>query len=835
MLYYVTVVQHLMVEVEGAVYRTIRFVDKIISNWLFFSLCLTVCLVMASFGWQVTSPEIGKDLFFLFGLCFIGIGLLLHSFSESRSFFTFSFLPLLISFFVIQFVSGIVASYPFVSSTRMVHLLLVFIFFLSVLLVKWTFRRLQSLLSVLTSLNFFLCLYGFAQYSGLDPFQWTGFEGRIFSMLGHPNIFAAFLIFSIPVIFVFIQSSPSVKMRYFGWISLFSAVTALILTRSRSAWVALVVITLLALIFFRSRISISLQWKKIIWTLIPVFLLFLLVYFDIALFDRVRSLLSMSDPSVSSRILIYKNVFSAICASPFFGWGTGTFQAVFPQYQSAELLLIPPFTETRMLYHAHNEYLELALENGLAGLLFFAGLLYFIIRALYKAVSLESHKRTIVSGIGFGILGVLFQNIVSVSLRFLTTQVIFWLGTAILLSITEGFRNEDQKGAEEFRVQPNRFLIIFTRFLIVFMIVIVAVPVWRNFTAERFVYRAENSLEQKDFPTARKLSSHAIHLNPSSIVALNTLGEANLRMERWDAAYNAFLMVLHINPFHPLSHYHLALVKYMQSDLTGALNHATQAYRQRPNSWQVEELIGEIRLREGNLIEAEKWFFKATEHSSSNRNAIYNLGKIAALRGHYKIAFDYYSRLLKLDSNTLDFWRDISVINSQWSEGMKRRKVPQKENSDLSSQVLHNKLSIYCIESRSADTVTPSLEVSQVLSQSFQFECPHLNRILIKTATYHHQISPSYYFSLYRIEDGERVLIEKQFHEGLPVNDNEWLGFDFNGIEIEPGRYCFELTPGDETSCSYLHFWVKLRGMYKEGDLNIGRIKTGSDLQFAVE
>jgi len=70
---------------------------------------------------------------------------------------------------------------------------------------------------------------------------------------------------------------------------------------------------------------------------------------------------ALTDHAIAERFLIYADSWSWLRDSPVFGTGLGSFETVYPSYQNLDL--------TGLVEHAHSDWLELALETGLAGLL----------------------------------------------------------------------------------------------------------------------------------------------------------------------------------------------------------------------------------------------------------------------------------------------------------------------------------------------------------------------------------------------------------------------------------------------------------------------------------
>ncbi len=82
----------------------------------------------------------------------------------------------------------------------------------------------------------------------------------------------------------------------------------------------------------------------------------------------------LTDMKDASRLSIYKDTLRMWWSKPLVGYGSGTFDLVYPTYQS--------FVTDSLINHAHNDYLELLSETGLIGM----GLIvWFLVNAYRNA------------------------------------------------------------------------------------------------------------------------------------------------------------------------------------------------------------------------------------------------------------------------------------------------------------------------------------------------------------------------------------------------------------------------------------------------------------------
>jgi len=77
-----------------------------------------------------------------------------------------------------------------------------------------------------------------------------------------------------------------------------------------------------------------------------------------------------------TRLTIRSRLLAHVAQRPFLGWGLGTFPVVYPEFRS--------FYTTFFVNQAHNDYLQLLVETGLAG---FAIAVWFLVLVFRRAAS----------------------------------------------------------------------------------------------------------------------------------------------------------------------------------------------------------------------------------------------------------------------------------------------------------------------------------------------------------------------------------------------------------------------------------------------------------------
>ncbi|MBI3307295.1 MAG: O-antigen ligase family protein [Candidatus Omnitrophica bacterium] len=248
-------------------------------------------------------------------------------------------------------------------------------------LLRWTalaagFLMIQSfpessmkrLLTVIACAGVLEAIYGlFQTHSGLEMALWKAKEAHRGFVTGtylNRNHLAGFLEMSLGIQLGFLLSAfwkkDKGKMAAWG-LSFLISLTALIQTASRMGIMSF----FLSFLFMAFFLPLPSKSKKI-------FFLFAFVLGGMALWHGWDVLsyrfkdLEEGIASVNSRFFVWQDALGMLRDHPWFGVGLGNFKWVFPNYQSERLLM--------SWDHAHQDYLELAIELGIpaAMLLFFS-------------------------------------------------------------------------------------------------------------------------------------------------------------------------------------------------------------------------------------------------------------------------------------------------------------------------------------------------------------------------------------------------------------------------------------------------------------------------------
>jgi O-antigen ligase len=291
-------------------------------------------------------------------------------------------------------------------------------------------KRLKRLILAIVAVGSFEALYGLYGYFSNDPYIF-GFKNIYFkeSATGtfvNRNHFAGYLGITVftTLGYLFSRVHGAAKGAYYSFgqkvydflntaratkgalllIAIVTMALGIAFSLSRMGVFSLVATSLL--IFIVTARGMEARHSKVLFIIVSVGLIAVLWYGLDPLEERYyRS----SDDLFKSRLVVWKATGSLIEDYPLTGTGLGTYRHVFQRYKPAD------FTGSLAIYeHAHNDYLEMLSESGIAGTaIIMIGAIYFLTVFLKKLLkNTDPNAR----GIALGVLG----SVIYISLHSLT-------------------------------------------------------------------------------------------------------------------------------------------------------------------------------------------------------------------------------------------------------------------------------------------------------------------------------------------------------------------------------------------------------------------------------
>ena len=220
--------------------------------------------------------------------------------------------------------------------------------------------------------------------------------------------------------FLFPAQSRTVRISYLAAAGIIFL--SIIASQSRSSWLALPVIVILGLLTVNRKQLIYISGSLVI-------LVLAVVIFIPDLQSRFMSIFNFAQNE--TRLNLWRTSAAIISDHPVLGIGSGTFN------DYLEIYRVPGFYDARG--HAHNDYLNKAVINGLPGLITWIGMwiawFYYMVRA-YKILPQQDEDRKIILGSILAISGILVAALFQCYYTDLENNIVWWFMAAIGLQIS---------------------------------------------------------------------------------------------------------------------------------------------------------------------------------------------------------------------------------------------------------------------------------------------------------------------------------------------------------------------------------------------------------------
>ena len=500
-------------------------------------------------------------------------------------------------------------------------------------------------------------------------------------LFGNPTFFAPYIVLCMPVILSFIlyfsmdMNSPKenkfptgqAKLKIKNLKSLFplslccvlvvTSIISLYKLEARAAWIGFSV----SIVFFACAF-IYLRWG-----LTKSFYLFIGTILLCAVVWQIRSesiMRVINDELLTGTIGIRKWIWlgslKMFLARPLIGWGIGNFATIYPQFRIPDYFLNPHAVNATR--HVHCEALEIGCELGIVGLALFVGIVSAILlRGLNTARNTDDRLRKyLLIGFVSGIVGMLFENLGNVDLRFHSSGIFLWFALGCVAALTkEGTEAQRHIGTKTKIV--NRFrvpgIILFSA-LLLFVFNYFSVNPLR---AEVYFRKGVEYRNRKEWNKAISMYEKTIQFNRGYLKAYYRLAFAYAKAGNIEDAFRVYYQLAELEPDYADIHYNLAKLYISIKDYKKAVGELEIAVRMNPYSDKALMGLGNAYEKLRNLDGAIQQYKKAVELNPDFGGAHNNLGNIYMMKKEWDEAIKEYKIALRLMPKALGVARNLGV------------------------------------------------------------------------------------------------------------------------------------------------------------------------------
>lgn len=311
--------------------------------------------------------------------------------------------------------------------------------------------RPRRLCAVIIGAGTVMAAHGLFQYFGADIPVLRGVLFRVFSTAGTPATLAGYLAvcFCLALPLIACEENPGRAISLYLSLFVISLCLALSASRSGLAAVAAGAALTAALILWPPkrrprRAAVRLLACGGVFSLSIFIMLFLYSSNALIPFQDSRpgemqlkpSDKTAKDASVTLRLFTLKCGFAMWRERPVFGNGPGSFAYLYPMAQAKEIAKLKPdvparlakLISHRLATHAHNEYAEIAVESGAAGLAAFLALVALTLKSMSYGIARTRRpsERAMHCGTAGAFVALLAQSCFEFTLHDPLTAMLFW-------------------------------------------------------------------------------------------------------------------------------------------------------------------------------------------------------------------------------------------------------------------------------------------------------------------------------------------------------------------------------------------------------------------------
>ncbi|MBR2082645.1 MAG: O-antigen ligase family protein [Elusimicrobiaceae bacterium] len=540
----------------------------------------------------------------------------------------------------------------------------------------------ENILVLIFVAVFLACCYGVLQALGLDflwPFEINQFATKAFSTFGNPNFLSSAVVMLLPALLVYFMRTDSKKDFIVYGLLVLVYILYLSFGLARSCWIGAVCGLIMMWMFGTLR---SLIWQRkgrvFLLALLAVGVAYSSVYMPgpgNAISPVKNRVTEMSDiklddfslkipkerifQSLHQRLLMWDVSKEIFLARPVLGSGVGNYQMAFARYQPNTLLKYPELRDLKTTTNApHNEILFQLAQGGIVGV----GLFLFMFMVLFLEVKdfavhkKECDKKQLLQAIFCGILGMLVDNMLNISLHAVVPAFIFWWLVGAEVS---GVGKEEGKIC--ITANPATKAVA-----LVVLAGCAAVFLWQGvwFASEYEAFVGQKKIAAQNYDGSVKNLSAALTLYPANTEAGFRLGQVLLSKEDYKGALSVFEKTMSAASYYEEVYYQAALAALGTRDIKKTVHYLMDNLRLHPYHLQAYKLLAQ--LLHDNIIYATGEELQMLERSVNlfpyETDLWRIVGEIYQKQGDTEKAKNIYLRGLEVDTLDADLLKRVDKL-----------------------------------------------------------------------------------------------------------------------------------------------------------------------------
>jgi O-antigen ligase/Tfp pilus assembly protein PilF len=522
----------------------------------------------------------------------------------------------------------------------------------------YSFIHLFFIISLLVS------VYTIIQYYGMDLYLKDLHE--LTSTIGQKNWISNYLAMIFPVVFSYFLLEQTKKNKIIYFVLLAVLYTTLMICQSRGIWISisLTLIFAIYMIIKFNFLKIFQENKKWLLLLLITFLVITIIYSTdnplnksaITVPKRAISTFDEQDPSIDTRLLIWKTTLEMIKDRPIFGLGIGTFKMNYLSYQAEFLKNNPYYIKySGKARDAHNDYLQVWAEIGIIGLGIFIGiiLMFYSLIIDYLKKNDNDKEKIIVFGLILGITCFLIHSLFTFPLHVPALGVTFFalLGLTIIYTRKINLSKTDSDNKpKELKLKNKGIKIVLIILVLISMIWLINLVAVKPYIAELYYFKGMRYNVDRSYTKSLPNFQYAVQLDPYNGRILHALGTTYFNLNIFSKAEEmlkeAKKYMIDVNTFYilGLNYSKLNMFEKAEKEYKYAIyldSKFNKAYIDLAYLYAKQEEYDKAIIEWNKILEVEPDF-------SEKYNVLYFIGLAYNKKGMPDMALEYFLEALQL-------------------------------------------------------------------------------------------------------------------------------------------------------------------------------------------
>lgn len=530
---------------------------------------------------------------------------------------------------------SIFATNYFESLRPIAHLV---IFILSVFFIMESLSQKGALVNCIKAFSIMILLSALVGLMQSGDIGFTNVPGSTtlpIGFSGNRNLFGGWLVAGI-CLPAFLMVTSKGTWKWFAVITCGITFVAIILSQTRTAWIAMIVILAVGVIgwvLIHGKNSIKQVLKPALITIVILgtsigTTLFTSKELRDSVSYRIKSIVDLAnasakqdesltaDTSLRHRFMLWRNTVKIAKEHPFLGIGMGNWKLIIPLYGAPNDIVA---SGNQVMIKAHNMYLETLSETGVIGFLLYLSMFMIVLQRLYTLLrsKQDGQIKIVALFISLGFISLLVDSIASFSLSRIEHLLLFAFFIGTLLSLFEASVDD----AKCLKMGNKELLSIILPVLLYALAI-----AYSNFQFGKSFKKADQAFHSKDNNLLLKYSQEGVSL-------LTKSDDIACPMELY-----------------------MAMAYLGKNELDKALIMLDKAAQYAPNHAEIMNTYGAVYFTKGDCQTALKYLEKGIEITPLNMSILYNLA------GCYYSLKDYESTIKAIEKGKLQSSSEFKAI-----------------------------------------------------------------------------------------------------------------------------------------------------------------------------